>query len=112
MFKGPRITTSSRRITFHQGLGDCYASWIGAPESTVSVLVRGTEEAIVEIRLQDKICVDFIKFTADGLNQSPAAGELMACFNQSEVTAIVEESHRLGLRAVVHARDRVTEPAQ
>ncbi len=110
MFKGPRITTLGRRITSHQGLGDCYASWIGASESTVGVLVRGTEEAIVEIRLQVKNCVDFIKFTADGLNRSPA-GELMACFNQPEVNAIVEESHRLGLRAVVHARDRVAEIA-
>ena len=90
----------------------CYASWIGAPESTVGVLVRGTEEAIVEIRLQVKNRVDFIKFTADGLNQSPAAGERMACFNQSEVTAIVEESHRLGLRAIGRARDRVADLAR
>ena len=105
MFPGPRITTSGRQITSRQGLGDWYPSWIGAPESSIGVLVRSTEEAIEEVRLQVKNRVDIIKFTADGLNRSPT-GELMACFNQSEVNAIVEESHRLGRKVIAHSRGR------
>jgi imidazolonepropionase-like amidohydrolase len=105
MFPGPRITTSGRQLTSRQGLGDWYPSWIGVPDSSVGVLVQSTEEAIEEVRLQVKNRVDFIKFTADGLNRSPA-GELMACFNQSEVSALVEESHRLGRKVISHARGR------
>ncbi len=105
MFPGPRITTSGRQLTSRQGLGDWYPSWIGVPDSSVGVLVQSTQEAIEEVRLQVKNRVDFIKFTADGLNRSPA-GELMACFNQSEVSALVEESHRLGRKVISHARGR------
>jgi len=105
MFPGPRITTSGRQLTSRQGLGDWYPSWIGVPDSSVGVLVQSTEEAIEEVRLQVKNRVDFIKFTADGLSRSPA-GELMACFNQSEVSALVEESHRLGRKVISHARGR------
>ena len=105
MFPGPRITTSGRQLTSRQGLGDWYPSWIGAPESSIGVLVHSTEEAVEEIRLQVKNRVDLIKFTADGLNRSPD-GELMACFNQSEVNAIVEESHRLGRKVISHSRGR------
>ena len=46
LFQGPRITTSGRQITSRQGLGDWYPSWIGAPESSIGVLVRSIDEAI------------------------------------------------------------------
>lgn len=106
MFQGPRITTSGRQITARQGLGDWYPSWIGVPDSSVGVLVRNIDEAIEEIRLQVKDRVDFIKFTADGLNRNPADGGLMASFNQAELSAMVEECHRLGRKAITHARGR------
>jgi imidazolonepropionase-like amidohydrolase len=105
MFEGPRITSSGRQITSRQGLGDWYPSWIGVPESSVGVLVRSIDEAVEEIRLQVKDRVDFIKFTADGLSRN-AKGELMACFNQQELTAMVEECHRLGVKCISHARGR------
>jgi imidazolonepropionase-like amidohydrolase len=105
MFTGPRITASGRQITARQGLGDWYPSWIGVPESSVGVLVKSMDEAIEEIRLQVKDQVDFIKFTADGLQRN-SAGELLACFNQRELTAMVEECHRLGVKSIAHARGR------
>lgn len=105
MFQGPRITSSGRQITSRQGLGDWYPSWIGVPESSVGVLVKNIDEGLEEIRLQVKDRVDFIKFTADGLNRN-AAGELMACFNQQELSAMVEECHRLGVKCISHARGR------
>ena len=105
MFEGPRITSSGRQITSRQGLGDWYPSWIGVPESSVGVLVKSIDEGLEEIRLQVKDRVDFIKFTADGLSRN-AKGELMACFNQQELTAMVEECHRLGVKCISHARGR------
>ena len=69
MFKGPRITSAGRQVTARQGLGDWYPTWIGVPESSVGVLVRGTDEAIEEIRMQVKDRVDFIKIALDGLQR-------------------------------------------
>jgi imidazolonepropionase-like amidohydrolase len=106
MFEGPRITSSGRQITSHQGLGDWYPSWIGVPESSVGVLARNVPEAIEEIRHQVKNRVDFIKITVDGLHRSPAGNGLMASFNQDELTAMVAESHRLGRKVITHARGR------
>ena len=106
MFQGPRITTSGRQVTARQGLGDWYPSWIGVPESSVGVLVRNTDEAMEEIRLQVKDRVDFIKIALDGLHRKDSDGELMACFNQREMDAMVEESHRLGRQVITHARGR------
>ena len=106
MFEGPRITTSGRQITARQGLADWYPTWVGVPESSVGVLVRNTDEAIEEIRMQVKDRVDFVKIALDGLHRKDSDGELMACFNQREMDAMVEESHRLGRKVIVHARGR------
>lgn len=106
MFDGPRITTSGRQITARQGLADWYPTWIGVPESSVGVLVRNTDEAIEEIRMQVKDRVDFVKIALDGLHRKDSDGELMACFNQREMDAMVEESHRLGRKVITHARGR------
>ncbi len=106
MFRGPRITTSGRQLTGHQGLGDWYPDSIGVPDSSIGVLVRTPAEAIEEIRLQVKNRVDLIKVTVDGLHRNPASGGLMASFNQAELDAIVAESHRLGRKVISHARGR------
>ena len=105
MFTGPRITSSGRQITARQGLGDWYPAWIGVPESSVGVLVRNPREAIDEIRLQVKDRVDLIKFAVDGMQRN-ADGELISCFNQAELSAMVEECHRLGVKTIAHARGR------
>jgi imidazolonepropionase-like amidohydrolase len=106
MYHGPRITTSGRQITSRQGLGDWYPSWIGAPDSSIGVLVASPQEAVQEIRLQVKNRVDFIKITVDGLHRSPADGGLMACFNQDELDVMVNEAQRLGRKVITHARGR------
>ncbi|MEE8290652.1 MAG: amidohydrolase family protein [Candidatus Tectomicrobia bacterium] len=105
LFYGPRITAAGRQITARQGLGDWYPSWIGVPESSIGVLVRNLDEAIDEIRLQVKDRIDFVKFTVDGLHRN-SDGELMACFNQAELDAMVAECHRLGRKVITHARGR------
>jgi imidazolonepropionase-like amidohydrolase len=49
--------------------------------------------------------VDCVKIALDGFLRRPD-GELVAAFTQAETTAMVEEIHRLGKKAVVHARGR------
>lgn len=105
LFQGPRITSSGRQITARQGLGDWYPVWIGVPESSVGALVRSPHEAIEEIRTQVKDRVDIVKFAVDGLRRN-ADGELVACFNQDELTAMAEECRRLGVKTCAHARGR------
>jgi imidazolonepropionase-like amidohydrolase len=106
MFTGPRITASGRQLTSRQGLGDWYPSWVGVPESSIGVMTSSIDEINQEIRVQVKDGVDFIKFTADGLHRKPNGGDLMSSFNQAEVDALVEESHRLGRKVISHARGR------
>lgn len=105
MFTGPRITCAGRQVTGRQGLGDWYPVWIGVPESSVGVLVRNLDEAIEEIRTQVKDRMDFIKFAVDGLQRN-GDGELMSCFSQAELSAMVEECHRLGVKTITHSRGR------
>ena len=105
LFPGPRITTAGPYITSRQGLTDWYPTWIGVPETAIGRLVRSIDEAVEEIRRQVKDGVDCIKIAMDGVQRTPA-GALIAAFNQSETTAMVEEAHRLGRRVVVHARGR------
>jgi imidazolonepropionase-like amidohydrolase len=105
LFPGPRVTTAGPYITSRQGLTDWYPTWIGVPETAIGRLVKSRDEAIEEVRRQAKDGVDCIKIAMDGVQRTPA-GELIAAFNQEETTAMVEESHRLGRKVLVHARGR------
>jgi imidazolonepropionase-like amidohydrolase len=103
---GPRVTAAGRQLTSRQGLGDWYPPWIGVPESSIGALVRSPEEAKEEIRRQVKDGVDLIKIDFDGTQANPRTGHLMACFDQSEASAMVAEAQRLGRRVIAHAVDR------
>jgi len=105
LFDGPRVMAAGRYVTTHQGLTDWYPSWIGAPETSIGKLVTTIAEAIEEIRRQVKDGVDCIKIALDGI-QRRDNGELVAAFNQEETEAMVRETHRLGKKAIVHARGR------
>ena len=93
---------TSRR---HQGLTDWYPTWIGAPETSIGKLVTTATEAVEEIRRQVKNGVDCVKIALDGI-QRRDDGELVAAFTQEETDIMVREIHRLGKKAVAHARGR------
>ncbi len=105
LFDGPRVMAAGRYVTTHQGLTDWYPSWIGAPETSIGKLVTTAAEAIEEIRRQVKDGVDCVKLALDGI-QRRENGELVAAFTQEETEIMVREIHRLGKRAVAHARGR------
>ncbi len=108
LFQGPRITASGRALTTQQGLYDWYPSWVGVPEPSTGVMTRTMEEAIQIIRQQAKDGVDAIKLTMDGIHARKAKGKhaagLIAAYTQEETHTMVDEIHRLGKLAVVHAR--------
>lgn len=103
LFEGPRVTAAGRYLSSHQSLTDWYPTWVGVPETSTGVLVTNRDSAIEEIRRQVKDGVDCIKIAMDGFQTRPD-GELIAAFTQAETSAMVEEIHRLGRKAVVHAR--------
>lgn len=105
LFDGPRVTAAGRYITARQSLTDWYPTWIGVPETSIGRLVTNRDEAIEEIRCQVKDGVDCIKIALDGTHRR-SNGEFVAAFTQAETSAMVEEIHRLGKKAVVHARGR------
>jgi imidazolonepropionase-like amidohydrolase len=105
LFDGPRVMAAGRYLTTHQGLTDWYPTWIGAPETSIGKLVTNAAEAVEEIRRQVKDGVDCIKIALDGI-QRRDNGELIAAFTQEETDIMVREIHRLGKKAVAHARGR------
>jgi imidazolonepropionase-like amidohydrolase len=105
LFDGPRVMAAGRYLTTHQGLTDWYPTWIGAPETSIGKLVSTNAEAVEEIRRQVKDGVDCIKIALDGI-QRRENGELVAAFTQEETDIMVGEIHRLGKKAVAHARGR------
>jgi imidazolonepropionase-like amidohydrolase len=105
LFPGPRVMAAGPYVTSRQGLADWYPTWIGTPETGVGHLVKSLDEGIEEVRRQVKEGVDCIKIAMDG-RMKRADGEYMAAFTQAETSAMVEEVHRLGRKAIVHARGR------
>jgi len=104
-FDGPSVTAAGPYLTTRQGLTDWYPSWIGVPTSAIGRLVRSRDEAIEEVRRQVKDGVDMVKIALDGIQRRPD-GEHIAAFTQEETLAMVQEIHRLGRKAVAHARGR------
>src|SRR6266446_3478444 len=105
LFDGPRVMAAGPYLTTHQGLTDWYPTWIGAPETSIGKLVTTSAEAVEEIRRQVKDGVDCIKIALDGI-QRRENGELVAAFTQDETEIMVRETHRLGKKAIAHARGR------
>lgn len=105
LFEGPRVSAAGPYITSRQGLTDWFPTWIGVPTTSIGRLVRNLDEAIEEVRRQVKDGVDAVKLALDGIHRRHN-GEFVAAFNQTEVSAMVEEVHRLDRKVIVHARGR------
>lgn len=105
LFEGTRITTAGPYITSRQGLTDWYPTWIGNPSTSIGRLVKSRDEAIEEIRRQVKDGVDVVKIAMDGFLKRED-GDLVAAFSLDETRAMVDEIHRLGKKAITHARGR------
>lgn len=105
LFEGPNVTAAGPYITSRQGLTDWYPTWIGVPSTSIGRLVKSRDEAVEEVRRQVKDGVDAVKIALDGIQKRPN-GEFVAAFTLDETKAMVDEIHRLGKIAIVHARGR------
>ena len=105
LFDGPRVSAAGPYISARQSLTDWYPTWIGVPQTAIGRLVTSRDQAIEEIRFQVKNGVDCVKIALDGIQRRPD-GELIAAFTQDETSAMVDEIHRMGRKAVVHAVGR------
>jgi imidazolonepropionase-like amidohydrolase len=92
---GPRILASGRKLitrsSYVQSLNPALADAILQQEF---LLIDGADRARQAVRLNEFQGVDVIKVTAD------------ANLTVAELTAVVEEAHRAGLKVAVHAVDK------
>ena len=94
---GPRILASGRKLitrsSYVQSLNPALADAILQQEF---LLIDGADRARQAVRLNEFQGVDVIKVTAD------------ANLTVAELTAVVEEAHRAGLKVAVHAVDKAS----
>jgi imidazolonepropionase-like amidohydrolase len=105
---GPRIWTARHSLSITGGHGDQggLRPDIGADATWREGIVDSPEEAAKAVRYQHKYGADLIKFTATGgvlsINDS---GDLQQ-FDETEMRAIVETAHMLGMKVAAHAHGK------
>jgi imidazolonepropionase-like amidohydrolase len=97
LIDGPRIACAGRFIVTYGGITDHEPSWVGTPEHAIGVLANNVAEMITEVRRQCKHGVDFIKLADSTWGDT----QLLA---PEELSAVVQEAHRRGVRATIHSR--------
>lgn len=102
LFDGPRVAASSNVIANRQSLNDWFPEHVGTPEYVTGRLCTTRDAQREEIRRQAKAGVDCIKIAMDGTHFREN-GTHIAAFTQDEISAMVDEAHRLGKKVVVHA---------
>jgi imidazolonepropionase-like amidohydrolase len=106
---GPRIWTARHTLSITGGHGDQggLRPDIGADATWREGIVDSPEEAAKAVRYQHKYGADLIKFTATGgvlsINDS---GDLQQ-FGDTEMKAIVDTAHMLGMKVAAHAHGKM-----
>ncbi|MCG2592400.1 amidohydrolase family protein [Ramlibacter sp. XY19] len=102
LFTGPRIAASSNVIANRHSLNDWFPEHVGTPDYVSGRLCTTREAQLAEVRRQAKAGVDCIKVAMDGTHFRED-GTHIAAFTQDEISAMVDEAHRLGKKVVTHA---------
>jgi imidazolonepropionase-like amidohydrolase len=92
---GSRVVAASRLICMTGGHGS-ELGWSG----TFAREANGPDDCRKAVREEIKAGVDWIKVALDGARSVP--GKRVIEFTQAELDAIVDESHRLGVRVACH----------
>lgn len=98
LLEGPRMFCAGRALTPHGGIFDASDPTEDAgPADSVGVLCNSVDDFVRETRRQCRRGVNFIKIADSywGDTQTVAPEEL---------TAVVEEAHRRGVRVAIHSR--------
>ena len=102
LFEGPRIAASSNVIANRHSLNDWFPEHVGTPEYATGRLCVTPQEQMTEVRRQAKAGANLVKIAMDGTHFRQD-GTHISAFTQSEVSAMVEEAHRLGVKVATHA---------
>ena len=102
LFDGPRIAASSHVIANRHSLNDWFPEHVGTPDFVTGRLCTTRDAQIEEVRRQAKAGANLVKLALDGTHFRED-GSHIAAFTQDEVSAMVAEAHRLGLRVACHA---------
>jgi imidazolonepropionase-like amidohydrolase len=105
LFDGPRIAASSNVIANRHSLNDWFPEHVGTPDYFTGKLCTTPDAQIEEVRRQAKAGANLVKIAMDGTHFRED-GTHIAAFTQQEVSAMVAEAHRLGVKVATHAYGR------
>ena len=97
LVEGPRIFCSGRNLNTIGSLNDDYPSWSDTPEDSNGAMAYSIDEMVAEVRRQCKNGVDLIKIG------DSSSGDVQV-YSKEELSRIVEEAHRRGVKVAIHSR--------
>lgn len=99
MLEGPRMVVAARALGNYGGIfdADAYPGFEGEPADAAGVLCNTREAFVLETRKQCRRGVDLIKLADDAWGDAQTIAE-------EEMSAVVEEAHRHGVKVAIHAR--------
>jgi imidazolonepropionase-like amidohydrolase len=99
MLEGPRMIAAARALGNYGGIfdADAYPGFEGEPADAAGVLCNTREAFVLETRKQCRRGVDLIKLADDAWGDAQTIAE-------EEMSAVVEEAHRHGVKVAIHAR--------
>ena len=108
MVPGPRIWTARSSLSITGGHSDVggLRPDLGIRSTWMDGIVDSPDEAVKAVRYQHKYGANVIKFTATAGVLSIAGSGDVQQFSDDEMQAIVETSHRLGLKVAAHAHGK------
>lgn len=104
---GPRVYTSGQAISQTGGHGDSHSlphEWVVDQGIGISTLADGADECRKEARKRVREGVDCLKIMTTGGVLSERDAPDQSQFTDSEVQALVEEAHRVGIPVASHAQ--------
>ncbi|HHY34274.1 MAG TPA: amidohydrolase family protein [Firmicutes bacterium] len=103
--QGPRVVAAGQNITVTGGHADVsLAMDIVCPQGLGGVIVDGPDEVRKAVRQQVKAGADLVKLLVTGGVMSEASVPGVQHMSYEEISAAVEEAHRLGRRVAAHAQ--------
>jgi imidazolonepropionase-like amidohydrolase len=103
LMRGPRLVPGGRILSTTGGLADAYGSWV-RNEDSLGVVVNGEPELRKAVREQIKYGTKCIKVEASGTGISTYAGAHKLTMSQEEISVVVAEARRNGVRVACHAQ--------
>jgi imidazolonepropionase-like amidohydrolase len=103
VLRGPRLVPGGRILSSTGGLTDAYGHWV-RNEDSLGYVVDGELAMRKAVREQIKYGTKCIKVEASGTGISTYAGSSKQTMSEEEISAVVHEARRNGVRVACHAQ--------